>query len=71
MSDQDKDQVKAKTYTVLPESEKLGPATITCNSVESCASTAKIFFWTPCKIVMPGEETPSYSVSKDGSVKKI
>ena len=66
-----KNYVKAQTYTVIPDAEKLGPATITCNSVEACASTAKIFFWTPCKIVMPGDETPSYSVAKDGSVKKI
>jgi|TARA_R110000796_G_scaffold158768_1_gene275417 hypothetical protein len=68
---QNKQVVRAQTYTILPENQTMGTATITCNSVESAAETAKIFFWTPCRLVLPGESLPSYLIEKDGTLKDL
>tara|TARA_R110000824_G_scaffold203595_3_gene388111 strand:- start:343 stop:588 length:246 start_codon:yes stop_codon:yes gene_type:complete len=63
--------VRAETYTVLPDDEKIGRATITCNSVSAAAETAKIFFFTPCKVILPGDDHPSFRVDKDGTLKNL
>jgi hypothetical protein len=63
--------VRAQTFTILPDDEKVGRATITCNSVEDAAQTAKIFFYTPCKVIMPGDDHPSFRVDKQGTLKNL
>ena len=67
----EKEIQRAKTYTILPDDEKLGTATVTCNSVEDAAETAKIFFWTPCRLSLPGDEAPTYGVEKNGSLRRL
>ena len=59
----------AQTYTIFPES---GPevVTITCNSITDAAQTAKVFFFTPCKIRDPDTEE-LISVAKRGEITPI
>ena len=63
--------VRAQTFTILPDDKKIGRATITCNSVDDAARTAKIFFFTPCKVILPGDDHPSFRVDNDGTLKNL
>jgi len=59
----------AKTYNVTPDTDMSDIRKVTCNTIEECIDTARIFFLTPCRIVsVDGVEKAS--VTKDGSIKK-
>ncbi len=59
---------RAKTYTVYPDNSTLGVRKVTCNSVESCAETAVVFFLTPCRIESPIDGDGPYRVGVDGKI---
>ena len=61
----------ARTFTVWPDEpvneKEHGVVTITCNSIDDAAHTAKIFFFTPCKIRDPHTED-LFFVRENGSI---
>jgi len=57
-----------KTYIVTPDTDMSDVRKITCNTIEECAETARIFFLTPCQVVSEdGIETAA--VTKGGGIK--
>ena len=58
---------KFKTYNVIPREDKSNVRKITCNSLEECAATAKIFFLLPCDIELVGQGMVA-SVSATGQL---
>jgi len=59
-----------KTYIVTPDTDMADVRKVTCNTLEECAETARIFFLTPCQIVSDdGQEHAA--VKKSGDIKNI
>ncbi len=59
----------ARTYNVTPDTDMSDVRKVTCNTIEECIDTARVFFLTPCRIVSE-DGTEEVSVAKDGSIKK-